>query len=427
MIKKFIFKNKEELFIMLIFLFFAFSYNVYRVQGDGLMYYRFLERVLQVQNPENPPHLIANAIFFQSGCSFFNAPFYLVAYLIEKLSSFHLDFNGITLRQVSINLASNLYLIFSIILSVKILRKMRFKNIILPVVSILFSTSAFSAAVIIPSFNHSVDIFVITLLLYFIIDSRDKKSHQIFWAGILYVIAVLVRYLNFILIFPIITYYLVTKEYKRFKYFLIGFASIAWIVPLLLNTYNGSVSPFINTALQNSTISKSLMQMNILPKYALKCLVHPLHGLFIWSPVTFLSFIGLTFFSRKMAKIEYLLIAIPFFYLFVLGFFSYWHAGWSFSNRYLVGFFLVYIIGLSSFQERFGSKIIILFTVYSIILFINWHLCILNSEFGTPADIVKAWVSGKSDTSVDGVVNLKVVLNRLWEYSRYKYLLNIFR
>ncbi|MDD5617537.1 MAG: hypothetical protein PHG69_00445 [Candidatus Omnitrophica bacterium] len=417
-------RNKEEIILAIIFIFFALGFNIYRVQSDGLFYYSFLEHISGIPNPEFQSFWNNNTGFHQSGCAYFNALFYIPAYLIEKLLPIKPNFNGITLRQISINLASNFYLLCSILLTVKILKRLNLKNIILPVVSILFSTSAFTVAVITPSFHHTVDIFVNTLFIYLLLKYGDEgNAKSFFWLGLLYVIAILVRYSNFILIIAAIIYFAALKKYKNIKYILLGTISIIWIIPLLFFIYNGSIfHPFVRS---KGTIAILKGCTPLIPIHSLKYLIHPLHGIFIWSPPTILSAIGLLIFTKTKEKISYLLVLIWVLLLFLYGYVSFWHAGWSFSNRYLVNLFTIYVIGLSFFLEKNKRMklLVIILTIFSVILFLNWYLCIMNGEFGTPGNMIEAWISGKSDTSIDKVVNLKTFFHRLYEMCRYKYLI----
>lgn len=429
--KELIKRNKAELIIVLIFMLYALGYNIYRVQGDGFLYYRFLERILNIPNPENPPTEVTNALFFQAGCAYFNAPFYLFAYAIENIFKIKPNFNGITLRQIAINLASNFYMVVSLILTVKILKKLKLKHIIFPVLGILVSTSALTVAVIMPSWPHAVDIFITTLFIYLILWYQDGNPAKTLWIGIVNVIAILIRYFNFILMIPLLIYYIYSKDYKRIKFFLWGFLGTAWIIPLLLYIYNGDISPFYNSGvtISNSVTETKALLIPFLPKYMLKFLVHPLHGLFVWAPVTFFSAIGLIFAPKEKEKIGYFLMVIWLSFLFLYGYLSYWYTGWSFTNRYLVALFPIYVVGFSIFLEKYRKKsywYLIPLIIYSIILFLNWHLCIMNGEFGTPGDAVQAWIKGESPTFICKTVNIKVFLLRLWEMCRYKYIFSIF-
>ena len=411
-------------------MFFALGFNCYRVQGDGLWSYAFLENILHIPDPESDIMRLADIKFNQCGNAFFNAPFYLLGYALEKLLFFkHWEINGITLRTIFINLASNFYLSLSLILCIRMVKKLNFRYTVLPPVCILFSTTAFSAAVVIPSLNHAADIFINTVFLFFlleiILETKGDRPLRFLFLALVYTIAILVRYANVVLILPLFVYFLVWKEFKKIRYLLISLFLVIWIVPLLIQVFNRSISPAVTSGFTVAEIFK----MALAPKYLLKFLVHPLHGLFIWSPVTFFSLLGLFKFPKSKEGLGYLFLGIWVSFLLILGSFYSWYGGWSFSSRYLIGLFPVYTIGLSALLEHYGRKIIlpvIAATFYSIILFLNWHLCIMNPEFATPWEMVRAWAKGESETFLDKKVTLPVFLHRLYEFCRYKYILKIF-
>lgn len=418
--------NKDAIIVVLIFMFFALAFNIYRVQGDGATHYAFLERVMRVADPESSRQDVESAIFLQSGCAFFNIPFYMPAYLVERAAHTHYDFNGITLRQIAVNLAANFYMILSLLLMTRILKRLCFKSSVLPILAVLFSTTAFSAAVLIPSWSHTVDIFVTTLFIYMLIGSSDRPAVRCIWIGMLFVISMLVRYPNFVLAVMAVLYYLCTKEYKKILFFMAGAISVVWVIPLLLYSYNGTADPFSNMALPCTSSYAQLL----FPRYFLKLLVHPLHGLFVWSPVTVLSIFGLLQFPKNQERIGYAMLTAWVVYVIVCSHVFEWHAGWSFSNRYLVSFFPVYVIGLSRMIDRYGKRIVpvvLILMFYSIFLFFNWYQNIMHGEFGTPADMFYNWAKGKSDTSMAGTVNLKTFFSRIWTVCRYKHIFHIFK
>lgn len=416
-------KNKQELIVVSIFMFFAFGFNVYRVESDGCLYYRFLEYILHLPNPESFAAGYYNPGFQQAGSAYFNLPFYLPAYFIERLLPHIPSFNGITLRQIAINLASNFYVALSLILVIRVLKQLNFKYKILPVLSVLFSTTAFAAAVVVPSFNHAVDIFITTLFVYLFLVNQNKLPRRDFLMGVVYVLAVLVRYFNFVFILPALIYLFTSKEYKRIKYFIFGIASSIWIIPLVFYLYNGS---FLASAPHIATPADFFSGSQLAPIYIFKYLLHPLHGLFIWSPVTALSLFGLLYFSKVKQSLGYTLFAIWFFILWLYGYFPGWSAGWSFSNRYLVSLFPIYIIGLAAFLERYkriAVYLILAATIYSVILYLNWRLNIMDGGLGTPWNAVESWLRGEAVASLDKKLDFGIFWHRLYETCRYKYLL----
>ncbi|MEI6079650.1 MAG: hypothetical protein WCQ53_03315, partial [bacterium] len=109
------------------------------------------------------------------------------------------------------------------------------------------------------------------------------------------------------------------------------------------------------------------------------------------------------------------------------GFSPLWHAGWSFTNRYMVGLFAIYVIGLSSFLELKNKYYVILpiiFTSYSVVLFFNWLLTTADGQYGSVIDIFYSWKNGYSPNF--GPVKIGVFMKRLFLACRYKYVVNFF-
>jgi len=313
-------------------------------------------------------------------------------------------------------------MILSIILIFRILKLLDLRKRMISVLSVLFSTSAFVVAVIMPSYSHAVDIFLITLFIYLMVKYEGEEPRRLFWLGALYPITIIVRYFNFVLIVPIMVKLLFGKKYKKIVFILLGVLSTVWIIPFLFRYYN--TGPYLSE--ENSFF---LTRVPWYPKYALKLLVHPIHGLFIWSPVTILSALGLVKMTDKNRSKGLLFLSMWTLLVLVYGFFYDWHAGWSFSNRYLVGLFPIYVIGLSVFLDAYGKKAVYfaaLFTGYSLFLFFNWYICVFHGQWGTPIDMVNAWITGESPGFLGHKVTIKIFLQRIIELCRYKYIIRLF-
>lgn len=414
---------RQEFIVSFVFMLFAFGFNIYRIQGDGKMYYSFLEGILHIANPETGG---VRPGFMQAGCVVFNAPFYLAAYMIENIFNLKFNSGGITLRTISINLASNFYMILSAILVVKILRKLNFRYVSISILSVIFSTSVFVVAVVMPSYNHAVDIFVNTLCLYLLLSNAHFSSKRSFALGFMYVIAMFVRYFNIIWIIPIALLHYFEKAKKSFAAFLLGVFSIIWLYPVVLYVFNGG---FLSFFVGDNTTEIVSYMVVYYPKYFFKILIHPLHGIFIWSPVLILSFIGQLKLLKTRRNIAIVLFTIWFLTIAINSFSPIWYAGWSFSVRYIVCLFPVFVIGIAAFLEEYGKKfipLVVIFTLYSIFLFFNWYLCVIHGEFGTPFDLIAAWQTGRSETFAGNIVNLQTFFAKIMECCRYKYLLRIF-
>lgn len=414
---------KKEIIAILIFMFFAFGLNIYRIQGDGELYFSVLEKVLHIPDPEGPVHLQKQP-FFNSGCAFFNMPFYLTAYVIEKAIAHKPNFNGITLRSASINIASNFYMILTILLSFRILKLLNLRHRLVPIVSVLFSTSAFAVSTVTPSYSHAVDMFLTTIFLYMALRYSEKDSGKLFWLGALYPIITIVRFFNFVLIIPLITNFILKKEYNKIKKILLGALLTVWIFPIIFFFYNRArILPEASLVM--------LGGLPLFPKYSLKLLVHPIHGLFVWSPVTIFSALGLIKMADEKKKANgYLFLSTWILFVLVYGFFYDWHAGWSFSTRYLVNLFALYVVGLAYFLEQYGKVALLLTalaTFYSVFLFFNWYICVFHGQWGTPIDMVRAWLTGESYYFSGKKVNVSIFLHRIFNLFRYKHILGFFR
>ena len=416
-------KHRSELIIIFLFCLFAFGFNIYRIQGDGAFYYNFLERILNIPDPETS----ADNGFMQSGCAYFNAPFYLAAYTVERVFHKKWDWRGITLRAVAINLASNFYVILSILIAVRILRRLKYRHVIIPVTSVLFSTSVFVTAVVMPGYNHAVDVFINTLFIYLFIENEESLPVKSVWLGVLYVITILIRYFNFVLIIPVVIYYLNKRDFRKISFFIAGTISAAWIIPLIFYLYNGAMfSAFAGVKSMEQNISH---WTSLYPKYFFKILVHPVHGIFVWSPVLIFSALGLLIMSQDRRKWGYIFGGLWCLHTVMNGLTPTWHGGWSFSIRSLSCLFPVYIIGMAAMLERYGNKVIIpvaLCTLFSLFLFFNWYRSIIHGEFGTPFNMIEAWYEGKNYITGEKL-DLSIFFQKIWNSCRYKYIFKFFK
>lgn len=415
---------REEVLLGVVFAAAVLAFNVYRIQGDGWAYVAFLEKALAIPDPESPQALMRWG-YVQMGAAFFNMPFYLAAYGIEKLTGFGIHINGITLRSISINLASNCYVLIAVVLMARTLKQLQFPNILLSILAVLFSTSAYTAAAIMPSCSHAVELFLASAVVYIIVaDTGSTRSNYVLM-GTLLALSVFVRYFNVVLVACVALYFIKRRDWSPLKYAVLGFFSVIWLLPLLFYTYNGEFFNVMGYTEDHRSISLFLTTVPVFPVNSLKLLVHPLHGVFVWSPVVFLSLLGL-FLHPVKADLGFLLLAMFAGIVFMYGFLPEWHAGWSFSNRYLTGLFPVFVIGLASFLKHTGLSARVaatVMTLYSAFLFFNWLLTVIHGDWGTPLDMVHAWANGESPVFLGGELDVNTFFRRLADACRYKHLL----
>lgn len=399
-------KYKEEICISVIFLLFAAVFNRYLLSSDGRVYYSVLEDVLfRGLNPNPLPTMkMDEGGYQQFGVAFFWMPFYLVGILLSKLTIF--NFNPIdtghgflSITTVFINLASNFYALLALLLGIKIIRLLQIKiNLVFSVIIVFLSTPFFVYAIPFAQYNHAVDTFIITLIIYLYLLWKDKNAYLQFFLGSLAAISVLVRYLDIGIFIFLLIFYLLQKKYKYAKLLFLGFLALIWVAPVLFHVVNGSVFKAFVLTVKGDTLANTGI-ISIIPRYSLKLLFHPMHGLFWWSPVTILSFFGLIRLYEDDNKTA-LFLAGTFISLLILqGCFYNWHAGWSFSQRYLTGMFAVFLVGFAYFLSKFpkiGTIASVIFAAYTLFLLLNWG-SVIHGELGTPIDMVCAWMQGKAN------------------------------
>lgn len=422
--RKVIENYKSEIVVAAVFLVFAFAFNRYRVEGDGLVYGIFLEKTLGISDPEFKSPGLKDYGFYQAASAFLSMPFYFAGYAAEKVLRTKIDSQGITFRSISINVASNFYILISILLAVATLKKLRYRHQIFPVLAVLFSTYAFSAAAIMPSGNHAADIFINTLIIYLFVSWRDSGEWRYSILGAFCSVSVLFRYFNFILVFPIAFYAVQKRRYRDLLFLVVGVISVGWVIPLIFYLYNGSpvypISAEIMEGVINHQIASSAPGF---PKYALKYLLHPIHGFLIWSPVVVLSLLGLLKLPEENQTIGYALLGMFLLLVLIYGFNSDWHAGWSFSNRYMGSLFLVYVVGLSAMLGKATKSLRVLaysLVAYSIFLFFNWNFGVIHGDWGTPGDMFRAWRDRRTYSGEK--LDAGLFLGKIWAGCRYKYL-----
>jgi hypothetical protein len=103
------------------------------------------------------------------------------------------------------------------------------------------------------------------------------------------------------------------------------------------------------------------------------------HGLFSWTPILALAFVGL-FFAPRAARslaLSLALAALGFYY--VISSYPYWHGMASFGNRFFISLTPVFLFGLALLLERFGALFRSQTRAFAaasvlLLLFIAWNL-----------------------------------------------------
>lgn len=392
---------KEQIIISLVFFSLALLFNRYLIASDARLYYSVLEEVLFPRlNPHPLPFMkIDSGGYQQFGVAFFWLPFYLISAFLARLPVFNFTPIAIIgkgflyITTIFVHLAGNFYVLLSLFLCLRILKLYNLRgNKIFVILAVFLSTPLFVYGIPFAKFNHAVDTLALTLFVYLYLIWKDKKAYFQFFIGVLLAVSVFVRYLNISIFVFLLLFYIWNKDMRRAKFILFGFLSLIWILPVSFYLINGSsFKPLVSTLNANSDMP--FVIFNLIPKYALKLLSHPIHGLFIWSPITILSFYGLIQYYQEDKRTALFFIGIFLSLLLSQGCFYNWHAGWSFSQRYLTGMFPVFVFGFAFYLYKYPKSGLIfgsVFTIYTLFLLLNWGT-VIHGELGTPIDMIQAW------------------------------------
>lgn len=288
---------------------------------------------------------------YPPGTAILWAPFYALVHFLTNF--FDINFNDLAFFQsqgdtffhtFSITIASNFYAILSCILCFKLANRILSPMKSLFVVFALFiTTSFFYYSAIEPIFSQAADVFVVTLAIYVWCEYTKGKAKHAYWIfGALLGLATTVRYPDAILILPFFVYLLHQRKFRNALCTIMGFGMVIPIILIYNYQTTGSIAP-------PHSYSDIMLQY---PINALNMLIHPLRGLFVYSPITALAIYGL----YKKRNDESILMLVSFFLMVIFyGFSAQWHGGASFGSRLLLTLFPVYVIGFSYFFEGISS------------------------------------------------------------------------
>ncbi len=416
-VKEFASRHKQCLFVAAVFVFFAANFNSYVVWSDGFAHYTLMKSMAQdldfeltnqvMQEPDQHIYLVTwdpkherfntNASF---GTALFNAPFYIVALALDgffqaKFSA-ELGVQGtveeLWIHMASVNISSNFYGILTLFICLGILGQLKLKKSSFTVLAVFVSTPLLYYSVFVPSFTHAVDAFVISLFVFLFLFLRDKNPKYQFFVGALLAASMWVRYANAVFFVFLFVYYIYFKKMGHTKHLGAGFLSLIWVLPFYWNAHIGAMGEE-NIALIASSSAAPIPAMNFL-----NILLNPVHGLFLWSPLTVLSIIGLIYLVKEKRGPGVFFLGMFLSLTVAYSFFSEWSGGWSFSQRYLTSLFPVFVVGYSVFlkkHRKLGIALGAVLALYSLTLMFTEHFGFIDGVEGTPFDMVKGLLNGK--------------------------------
>lgn len=214
----------------------------------------------------------------------------------------------------------------------------------------------------------------------------EKRRRFFGLAGIFAGFAIVVEHLNFFIALPLL-FYAFYKDKKSSTLFILGL--IIGVTPLLVYNFLNFNNPFSlalayidrsifitaqsNTLSLSSTFEKKFVEAsfdlgkileffnlkpNPNPYVMLRLLFYPYRGLFVYSPILLLSFVGMIFMLKKYRAELALILFILFSFLFIVSMRSSWWGGYCFGPRYLLSVIPFLTFPLAFAFNKFGLKLL---------------------------------------------------------------------
>jgi hypothetical protein len=379
-----------------LYLAFAVTFASFRVSNDGLVYYDFLRRFFG-------EHVGAGGGYaYQFGVAFFNAPFYLVARGLHAAgwsSAF-----GAPLPQASIAVASNVALGLTLYVGWKLLRRLELPAGPGVLLLTLFGSPLFYYTAFQPSYKHAVDALFMTLVGYLLLEASERpvSRHAVLLGACLAMLAT-VRYANVGLIPGALLVFVLARDWGRLRLAVVALVAVGAVLFALpaarhipykrrgdesaLRVQAPARPPFVAAGLLPhlpfhikdpcpdtptyvvnwSKCLKNKFGLQLDAAAPVRMLFSERRGLFLWTPLTALSVIGLVLLFRSRPGRRRFLVSLSVAALCLVVIHAlwgdFWTNGFSFSQRFLAGLFPVYLLGTAELIRRFRLRAVAVATV----------------------------------------------------------------
>jgi hypothetical protein len=279
-----------------------------------------------------------------SGICLLWLPFFLIAHFLSYLFGFSTDGYSL-LYQLSIGFSAIFYFWIGCRFLVRLLKSFQLSEPIVSIVllGIAFGTNLFYYVALDPSLTHAYSFGLIAAFLYYVKRfSEQNNNHQLFYATILFGVILWVRPQNGFIAFAVpficgswaaFTAFLgaLFSPLSRFVKLLLIFLPIV-SMPLLL--WYAQTGHFIVYSYGNERFVFSNPQFfNVLFSYQ--------KGLFVYSPLVFVSLFGLIYFWRHH---RFQFASLLFFFCIVTYIISSWEEWWygcSYGHRVFIDFYSI--------------------------------------------------------------------------------------
>ncbi|EFK09530.1 conserved hypothetical protein [delta proteobacterium NaphS2] len=325
------------------------------------------------------------------GTALFWTPFALVGHLVAKTAGLPQD--GYAMPYVYlVNLASAIYGFLALLMIYALLRNyFDRRTAMVSTITFWLSSSVFYYMYIEASMSHAVSLFAVTLFIWYWHRTKNGRDWgQWILLGLVSSLMVMVRYQNGLFMLIPLAYglrdyldagrsgkwrclsALASKHILYLAAFAVGLAPQATML-LYQHGYLYSLVDHYQVGGAVEHGSSLLWRVGLFAKV----LFSSNHGLFLWTPVTLISFLGLLLGISTLSRLRFLLAIFVLIFLCQVGLVSSiggWSAGQSFGHRMFVNMALILTFGLAvalKWLEKRTSRQMVLGVCA---VFILWNL-----------------------------------------------------
>lgn len=407
-------KTTKVAFILLfiLFLFLFLTQGEPYIRSDGYCYYHPAKTLISTGSfaantkPEYFEYMGYNAEELDGkfvtvcapGTSLFLVPGLVVANILDEGKNIDNDYfvayNGHTLEEgISILVTASIVSFLTIVLIYKTLLNFEIRKRYAFIFSVAgyLSSYALLYTFLLPSFTHTYEAFVISIIIYMFSLKEKLHSKRMLILGLLTGILVLIRPI-FVVIIPLIVLVVLLKptnnllKLKRIIHY--GIGGLIPLIILLVYNYQ-SYATFLASGYSTLRGENFTSTSNIL-----NILVSPNKGFLVFTPIAIIGVAGLLYRFKKHWEIKLISLGTLVSISLIYSFWQAWEGGGSFGSRFLIFAFPITTLGVALlYKETRGNirKILvaltILFTIYSSLITVAYRFTRVPGVHYSPIDI----------------------------------------
>lgn len=304
---------------------------------------------MHINNPANLK--IEQAYNFSIGPALLWSPFFIIGHAVSlflKTMGFAIATDGFSYVEESfVSIASIIYAMLGVFLIFKLLLLFFAQSkALIATIAVFLSSSSFYYTIFEPTMSHTLELFSVAFFIWTVVNINNGKNSKWVLTGFAAGIMVIVRWQNsiflIILVYWAINYWIKEKNQvvpiiaKNIFFSLLGILPIVIIQMLFWESIFGSYL----------TIPQGKGFLHFTRPNFFEVLFSSRHGLFSWTPITFLGIAGLFVFkNRKLAIILFLIFVLD---VYACSITEDWWAGSSYGQRRLIGLIPIFCIGFAS-------------------------------------------------------------------------------